>query len=269
MPDPLAFARRRRFPSGARIRGFPLLRRPLPGFPFCDERMMPQPPHLAQAETPDRFRVSHGVFAGGYDATMRTRIPLVFLLLLAVVGACSDGDTSPQGGASELVLAPDGIGRYAIGQPADEVISGVSATIGGADADSSDDNTPLQIPDCALPVTRLVSWGNLVLFFAARSGTSIFTTWSYGFDPVTGNADDIRGLGLTTAEGIGLGSPRADLDAAYGSAISYSPDIELELETFTIDESASEYLSGRLSSLAPDATVQLLERQPGCDETTD
>ena len=62
-----------------------------------------------------------------------------FLLLLAVVGACSDGDTSPQGGVSELVLAPDGIGRYAIGQPADEVISGVSATIGGADADSSDD----------------------------------------------------------------------------------------------------------------------------------
>lgn len=195
---------------------------------------------------------------------MRTPIRIVLMVLLVVVASCDASDDGSAGAASELVLAPDGIGRYTVGQPADEVIAGMSANIGGPDADSMDDNTPLQVTDCGSTQTRLVSWGNLVLFFVDRDGTSVFATWSYGFDPVTGNAEDVRRLGLTTEAGIGLGSSRTELVSAYGSTVTFSQDAQLDLETFAIDQAAEEHLSGRLTSLDPDAMVQLLERQPGC-----
>lgn len=195
---------------------------------------------------------------------MRTRILLVLAALLAVVASCSSADNGPVGGAPELVLLPDGIGRYTVGQPADEVIAGVSSVIGGPDADSSDADSALQIPDCRASGTRVVSWGNLVLLFVERGAASVFATWSYGFDPVTGNADDARALNLTTEEGVGLGTPRAELTATYGSDVAFLPDAAVGLETFAIDGSAPEHISGRLSSLAPDATIQLLERQPAC-----
>jgi len=183
-----------------------------------------------------------------------------------MVSACSSTGTGGDGPTSELDLRADGIGPYLVGQPADEVIAGISAEIGGADGDSSDSDTPLLVPDCGSPGTRVVSWGNLVLFFVDRSEASVFATWSYGFDPITGNAQDIRGLGLTTDVGIGLGSTRGDLTDAYGSTVVFSPDVDLELETFSINARADEHLAGRLTSLDPDATVQFLERQPACVE---
>lgn len=197
---------------------------------------------------------------------MRTRILLVLAALLGVVAACSSADNTSDRSASELDLQPDGIGRYTVGQPADEVIAGISTQIGGPDGDSIDSDTLLQVPDCGSPGTRVVSWGNLVLFFVDRNGSSVFATWSYGFDPITGNAQDARGLDLTTPDGIGLGSTRDDLTAAYGHSVDFSPDIDLDLETFSINASRDEYLSGRLTSLESDATVQFLERQPACVE---
>lgn len=151
-----------------------------------------------------------------------------------------------------------------VGQPADEVIDGLSASIGGSDADSDDPDTSLQVPDCGEPGTRVVSWGNLVLFFVDRFGTSVFQTWSYGFDPVTGNATDIRRLGLVTEESIGLGSSRDELSDAYRSRLVIDEDVALDLATFTIDELNQEHLAGRLTSVDPDATLQFLERRPAC-----
>ena len=241
-------------PPAATASGFPLLRYTHDGAPL----------DLLQPQTPDRFRDSLAVFARRYDAAVRTRILLVLAALLAVVAACSTAGDSSGGGASDLELRPDGIGRYTVGQPADEVIAGVSGAIGGPDADSTDADTPLLIPDCGATGTRVVSWGNLVLFFVDRGAASVFATWSYGFDPVTGNADDVRRLSLVTAEGIGLGASRADLMAAYGSDVVFSPDAALDLETFSIDGSEPEFISGRLPSVASDATIQLLERQPAC-----
>lgn len=200
---------------------------------------------------------------------MQTRILLVVAGMLALTSACSSTGVPGDGPASELDLRADGIGRHLVGQPADEVIVGVSGEIGGPDGDSNDSDTPLRVPDCGSPGTRVVSWGNLVLFFVDRSDASVFATWSYGFDPITGNAQDIRGLGLTTPAGIGLGSTRADLTAAHGSSVDFSPDVDLDLETFTIDATEDEYLSGRLTSLEPDATVQFLERQPACVEVVE
>lgn len=197
---------------------------------------------------------------------MRTRILLVLAVVLSVVAACSSTDSFPDSSASELDLRADGVGRYSVGQPADEVIGGISAVIGGSDADSTDSDTALRVPDCGSSGTRVVSWGNLVLFFVDRDSSSVFATWSYGFDPITGNAQDVRRLGLTTADGIGLGSTRGDLTAAYGTSVDFSPDVDLDLETFSIDASANEYLSGRLTSLESDATVQFMERQPACME---
>ena len=95
------------------------------------------------------------------------------------------------------------------------VIDGVSSQIGGWDADSAEEDSSLLLPDCGVPSVRLMSWGNLVLIFAGEEDDSAFLTWSYGFDPVTGNSEDLRKLGLRTAEDVGLGTPRSDLRSIH------------------------------------------------------
>jgi hypothetical protein len=192
---------------------------------------------------------------------------LIVVALAAIVAAGCASEPTSGSGRTDLILAPDGIGIYLIGQPADEVIEGISATIGGPDGDSSESNSPLFVPDCSGPGVRIVSWGSLTLFFVERLGTSVFDTWWYGFDPLTGNAGDDRSLGLVTEEGIGLGSTRDELVGAYGLGVRFDDDPALELSVFTIDANASEHLGGRLTSTSADARVQFIERRPDCENS--
>jgi hypothetical protein len=186
----------------------------------------------------------------------------------ALIGACSPGDgpstaptpSSPPG----LVLRASGIGSYDVGMPAERVIEGISSEIGGPDADSTESDSSVIVPDCGVASVRLVSWGNLALIFSGEEPDSPFLTWSYGFDPVTASADDLRRLGLVTDEGIGLGSPRADVERAYRGRIMIVDDALINISTFTIDGDEAEHLTGRFPTTEPDDTVQYLERAPGC-----
>lgn len=194
---------------------------------------------------------------------------VVFLLAFtAFTVGCSSNDgpsTAPTPPSPpSLVLRASGIGSYDVGMPAERVIEGISSEIGGSDADSLESDSGVIVPDCGVASVRLVSWGNLVLFFSGEDPDSPFLTWSYGFDPVTAGADDLRRLGLVTHEGIGLGSPRSEVERAYRGRVVFVDDTLINVSTFTIDGDEAEHLTGRFPTTDPDDAVQYLERAPGC-----
>lgn len=200
------------------------------------------------------------------------RLILVVTTLVMGLSACSiTTQVSPEATttlalaspASDLALLVDGLGAFEFGDPADLVIEGVTATVGGWDADSQDSDVGTT-PQCATGSARLVLWGSLVLTFVEQDGTDIFTGWTYGFDPLTGNSDDNRHLGLTTPEGIGLGSQRHDLVDAYGSNVSIVDDAELDTATFEVTSPGSTQLAGKLDATDSTGSVDFLETTPSC-----
>ncbi len=201
------------------------------------------------------------------------RIRVVLALALVAAG-CSlsrpdAGETAtvaPSSASSpiDLTLAADGIGPFLLGDDAVVVIEGISAIIGGWDVDSANDITGVQLPNCGGTNLRLVAWGSLALVLTGDADREVFTSWSYGFDPLTGNSQDLRQLGLETAAGIGLGSTRVELVDAYGSAISIIDQPAIDSATFTIGQETSPHLSGKLDAAGPTGAVDLLESVPTC-----
>jgi len=194
---------------------------------------------------------------------VRRHLALVFSALAVAAASCSGIVQPSETDHSAFALRPDGIGPYRIGDPYDLVVDGMLAEFGGWDVDSANSARPVLVPDCGLP-TRMVSWGNLVLLFVGGDGAETFRTWSYGFDPVTGNAEDPRSLGLVTEAGIGLGASLGDLEDAYGGALEVSFDADADLTVFAVDARANEHLAGRFDVAPPEGVVQLIERQPAC-----
>ena len=203
----------------------------------------------------------------------RFRSALLLLSTLAMaLSACSITQQATQettttnavgSPASDLDLADNGLGPFQFGDSSAAVIEGVTATVGGWDADSSD-NDPIVPPACDPATVRVVSWGSLVLVFTTRDGAEVFTGWSYGFDPLTGDSFDNRALGLTTPEGVGLDTGREDLIEVYGSAVSIIDDTVLDTARFTVAETDQILLKGKLDSAGADGMVDFLESTPGC-----
>lgn len=193
---------------------------------------------------------------------------LLVIAALVVASACSSDDGAQgQVPYPHLDLRANGIGPYRIGDEADRVIDGLSASVGGADADSDDPETELRLDICGPDTSRIVTWGVLVLTFEERSGSPTFATWSYGFDPVRGDSFDARGLGLVTEAGVGLTTDRRGLQDAYGPRVAIDDDLSIDLSTFVIDRGRDEHLAGILGSTELAATVQYLERVPTCEGT--
>jgi len=200
-------------------------------------------------------------------------VTLLFSVLAIGLSACSvtttpvpDATTTLALGspASELLLLDNGLGPFKFQDSGEAVIEGVTATIGGWDADSSD-NDALALPMCEHGQARLVSWGSLVLTFVARDGSEEFTGWSYGFDPLTGDSEDNRHLDLATPEGIMLGSLRDDLIEAYGSTVSITDDTVVDTAVFIVAGDTPNQLAGKLDGAGPSGRVDFLETTPNCD----
>jgi len=196
----------------------------------------------------------------------------LFATLAIVASACSIGPQSnpettatPAAGspAVDLVLFTDGIGPFTFGDRADIVIDGLTATVGGWDADSAEADV-VAPPACLDGPGRLVSWGSLVLTFVTRDGTEIFAGWAYGFDPLTANSDDPRKLGLETSQGVGLGSTRSDLAATFGIGLSVIDDTTIDTATFVVGTQEQTQLAGKLDAAGPSGRVDFLETTPGC-----
>jgi hypothetical protein len=69
------------------------------------------------------------------------------------------------------------LGPFQFGDSGPAVVEGVTATVGGWDADSSDNDANVP-PSCDPAMVHVMSWGSLVLMFTTRDGTEAFTGWS-------------------------------------------------------------------------------------------
>jgi hypothetical protein len=112
---------------------------------------------------------------------------------------------------------------------------------------------------------RAVGWGSLVAIFIRDDTDELggrFYTYTYGYD-YSENAGgvDPRGLGLTTAAGIGLGSTVGELVDAYGASVVVEGDAEFDVWSFRIEGSE---IRGLLSGPESADTVTLIELTTGC-----
>lgn len=198
--------------------------------------------------------------------TRRIVAILATVAMFSALGGCASDDGSDTGSSVGLELHPEGVGPYELGDPAQFVIDGVSSLIGGWDGDSAEEGGPLPHAICGDQVVRQVSWGNLVLFFGLpEDGT--FVSWAYGFDPILGNGEDERGLGLRTTEGLGLGTVRADAERLYGERIDITDEPTIDLAAFAIDPDDADHMGGVFDAAAdPDAEVMSIEHAPRCEQ---
>jgi hypothetical protein len=167
-------------------------------------------------------------------------------------------------GSGVLALHAEGIGPFLVGDDAAVVIEGLAEIIGGWDVDSADGAIDVQLPACAGAVPRVVSWGSLALVFTPGGEGGVFASWSYGFDPLTGNSQDLRQLGLETERGIGLGATRSDLTEAYRVDLAITDLPSIDSAVFRIDANETPHISGKLDAAGPDGVVDLLQIEPTC-----
>lgn len=183
-----------------------------------------------------------------------------FVALAVVATACASGDGSTGlVGDPSFTLSTEGIGDFIPGDPYELVAFELEERFGGSDVDSFEETTDVFVPACEGDVTRLVSWGNLIVLFTGTRDDLRLATWTYGFDPITGSSEDVRQLNLRTDRGIGLGATRDEIVAAYGDAAVFTPSEEIGGELLRIEGPGGTALVGRT-----DPDLVLLELVPTC-----
>ena len=107
--------------------------------------------------------------------------------------------------AAGLTLRPDGFGDINLGDPEAQAFDTLVAAFGNPVSDET-------VPDCPEGAARFVVWGNLLV---SMSGGAVVSYSYSGGEPLAGvDADP------STPEGIRIGSTVADLQAAYGDAVT-------------------------------------------------
>ncbi len=202
------------------------------------------------------------------------------LALGLVMGACTVRDTATSAPSKttipdlaptlvSIVLDVDGLGAVDLGSDVPTVLQELTNRFGEPDRDS--DWIPADSPvygKCPGVAVRAIGWGSFFALFVdegAGPDTALWFTWTYGFDHDTSfGGVDPRGLDLTTPEGVGIGSTREELRSLYGARLTETGNAAIDVWTFEIDPANTEHLSGLLSGPDETATVQFIERVPGC-----
>jgi hypothetical protein len=193
------------------------------------------------------------------------------IVALVVATGCSTNTptttTAESAPLAALVLAADGLGDLQLGVGPDVAVADISALFGEPDHDSAwIPSQPNIYGSCPGETMRAIGWGSLVAIFIDDGEGDLggwFFTYTYGYDysENTGGVDP-RDLGLTTAEGIGLGSTVASLRTAFPDGLTVGGDEELDVWYFTAETAG---LRGLLTGASETATVTLIEPIAGCD----
>ena len=124
-------------------------------------------------------------------------------------GSDTTAATTPPA-AESLVLRAEGLGAVSFGDPADEVLAVLTATLG-----PPDEQRPLvDASGSSAPGVRLHVWHGTAPYGLTVTVADTFRAWEYNGD-----------LGLTTESGIGIGSTAAEVLAAYpGAAFGQYPE---------------------------------------------
>lgn len=145
-----------------------------------------------------------------------------------------------------LGVGRDGLGIVPFGTEAEATIAAVTAALGAPTEDTGWAD-PFTVSTCAGSEVRRVSWGALSLLFGdpaatpqTPTGVRQFFAYSYG------NVSDVSAApaGLKTPEGIGIGSPIADVRAAYPGVTVEPGEEGLIAPTFFVDEQLSGLMTG-------------------------
>lgn len=152
-----------------------------------------------------------------------------------------------------IVLEPDGLGIVSFGDDADDAIAAVTAVLGEPSEDSGWVE-PLTISTCAGSEARAVAWGSLYLYFSDESSRATGSRHLIGYS--YGSVSELGGppQGLSTPEGIGLGTTVEFLRAAYDAVVVEAGEEGLVEPNFYVDES----LSGRLTGGEDDDLVTVI-----------
>ena len=200
------------------------------------------------------------------------RLTTALLAIVVLATACSTEQpattTTTPAPLAALELATDGLGDVEFGLSPEAVIADISALYGEPDHDSGwIPAEPNIYGTCPGDGMRAIGWGSLVTLFTVDATSDLggwFFAWTFGYD-YTQNAGGIdpRNMDLSTAEGIGLGSTVAELEAALGTGLTIVGDETLDVWTFT---AAQDGWRGLLSGGTQDDTVTLIESIDGCGE---
>ncbi len=202
---------------------------------------------------------------------MRFRLIKLLLGMTLVLGGCatSTAPTSTTNPAplATLQLTVDGLGDVLFGLDPETVIADISALYGEPDFDSGwVPSEPNIFGTCPGETMRAIGWGSLAAIFIDDGTTDLggwFYTYTYGYDYSENiGGVDPRGLNLETADGIGLGSTVADLEAVFGAGLAVTGDIELDIWSFAAPEAG---FRGLLSGGEAADAVTLIEPIDGCD----
>ena len=117
----------------------------------------------------------------------------------------------------EIVFGADGIGVASFGDDPDEVVSSAQALLGAPSEDSGWVD-PFTISACPGSEYRRVSWGALSLQFSDSTRFVAGRRHFFGYEYGLVGQINAEPAGLTTAEGVGVGTSVADLKASYPGA---------------------------------------------------
>lgn len=160
-----------------------------------------------------------------------------------------------------LELSASGLGASRFGADSDAVVDDVTAILGTPSSDSGWVDPILIGAACPGSEVRFVTWGDLQLFFtdesAVASGTRHFAAYHYG----PSLAAVPTPYGLTTAEGIGLGSTVQALRATYARGVM-APGDEVLGPRFVITDGLTAFVTETVSA----GVVQSFSGGFGCGE---
>jgi len=161
-----------------------------------------------------------------------------------------------------IQLGSDGLGIVALGAEPEAAIAAVSSLLGAPAFDTG--WVDAATTTCPGTEYREVSWNGLILRFgdaadatAPDGGRHLFAYFH------TAGSDQDEAFQPTTAEGIGLGSTVAELEAAYGEALATTESPAVG-PTWQID--AGVFFGGGLSGLAAGDVVTSIEAGIRCAE---
>lgn len=134
----------------------------------------------------------------------------------------SERTTNPA--ATGVILGAGGLGIVEFGAEPNDVIDQLTQEFGPPDQDTGYTPAFSVFGTCPGEKVRGVRWGSLLVLFSdgetgfASEGTFHFFSYRDQLFDIDGRP--VESLGLSTAEGVGLGSTVKDLRAAYGDDLT-------------------------------------------------
>lgn len=166
--------------------------------------------------------------------------------------ATGSPSTAPAAGA--LTLHADGIADVDFGADPDSAIAAVRAVLGNPSGDSGWVD-PFTISACPGSEYRRVSWNALSLQFSDSTSVADGRRHFFGYEYGVVGQTDAEPPGLTTPEGIGIGSTVGELRQTYPGVSVVEGEEGLSSSAFEVSEHG---LAGLLTSAGDDGLVMLL-----------